>query len=43
MLVEKEVGLPLVFEVVKIECSYRLGLLVENKVIARVKKRRNSK
>ncbi|UCS93544.1 GxxExxY protein [Echinicola marina] len=37
MLVEKEVGLPVVFEEVKIECGYRLDLLVENKVVIELK------
>ena len=37
LLVEKEKGLPLVFENVRLETGYRLDLLVENKVIIEIK------
>jgi GxxExxY protein len=35
--VEKEKAMPLVFEDVKLECGYRLDLLVENKVVIEIK------
>jgi len=35
--VEKEKALPLVFEEVKLDCGYRIDLLVENKLIIEVK------
>jgi GxxExxY protein len=35
--VEKEKPIPLVYEEVKLECGYRLDLLVENKVIVEIK------
>jgi GxxExxY protein len=35
--VEKEKPVPLVFEKVKLECGYRLDLLVENKLVVEVK------
>lgn len=35
--VEKEKPLPLVYEAVKLECGYRVDLLVENKLIIEVK------
>ena len=35
--VEKEKPLPLIYEEVKLECGYRIDLLVENKVIVELK------
>jgi GxxExxY protein len=35
--VEKEKSMPLVFEEVKLECGYRIDLLVENKVVIEIK------
>jgi len=35
--VEKEKALPLVYEEVKLECGYRIDLLVENKVVIELK------
>ncbi len=35
--VEKETPLPLIYEEVKLECGYRVDLLVENKLIIEVK------
>ena len=35
--VAKQVPLPLVYEDVKLECGYRIDLLVENKVIVEIK------
>jgi GxxExxY protein len=35
--VEKEKTMPLVFEEVKLECGYRIDLLVENKLVIEVK------
>jgi len=37
LAVEKEKALPLVYESVKLECGYRVDLLVENKLIIEVK------
>src|SRR5258706_6244083 len=37
LLVEKEKALPLVYEEVKLECGYRIDLLVENEIIVEVK------
>lgn len=37
LLVRKEVGLPLIYKEVKLELSYRIDLLVENRVIVEVK------
>ncbi|MEW6608344.1 MAG: GxxExxY protein [bacterium] len=37
LYVEKEKSLPLVFEEVKLECGYRIDLLVEKKLIIEVK------
>jgi GxxExxY protein len=37
LLVEKQKPLPLVYKEVKLECGYRLDLVVENKVIIEVK------
>lgn len=36
-LVEKEKAMPLVFERVKLDCGYRIDLLVENKVVIEIK------
>lgn len=35
--VEKEKSMPLVYEDVKLDCGYRIDLLVENKVVVEVK------
>lgn len=35
--VQKEKPMPLVFEEVKLECGYRIDLLVENKVVIEIK------
>jgi GxxExxY protein len=35
--VEKEKPLPLIYETVKLECGYRVDLLVENKLIIEIK------
>ena len=35
--VAKQVPLPLVYEDVKLECGYRIDLIVENKVIVEIK------
>ena len=37
LFVEKEKPMPLVFENVKLECGYRLDLLVENKIVIEIK------
>lgn len=37
LYVEKEKALPLVFEEVKLECGYRIDLLVEKKLIIEIK------
>jgi GxxExxY protein len=37
LIVEKEMPMPLVFEEVKLECGYRIDLLVERKVVIEVK------
>lgn len=37
LLVEKQKGLPLVYEEVKLEVGYRADLLIENKLIVEVK------
>jgi len=37
MNVEKQKGLPLVYEEVKLECGYRIDLIVNNKVIIEIK------
>ena len=37
LFVEKEKPMPLVFEEVKLECGYRIDLLVENKVVIEIK------
>lgn len=36
-LVEKEKPIPLVYEEVKLDCGYRIDLLVENKVVIEIK------
>jgi len=37
LLVEKEKSMPVVFEEVKLNCGYRINLLVENKVVIEIK------
>ena len=37
LVVEKEKPMPLVFEEVRLDCGYRLDLLVENKVVIEIK------
>lgn len=37
LTVEKQKGLPLLYKDVKLDCGYRIDLLVENKVIVEVK------
>ena len=37
MIVEKEKPMPLIFEEVKLECGYRIDLLVENKIVIELK------
>ncbi len=37
MLVEKEKALPLIYEDVKLDCGYRIDLLVEGKVVIEIK------
>jgi hypothetical protein len=37
LLVEKQKPLPLVYKDVKLECGYRLDLVVENRVVIEVK------
>jgi len=37
LMVEKEKPMPLVFEEVKLECGYRIDLLVEGKVVIEIK------
>jgi GxxExxY protein len=37
LLVEKEKALPLVYEDIKLDCGYRIDLIVENKIIVEVK------
>ncbi len=37
LFVEKEKPLPLVYEQVKLECGYRVDLLIENKLIVEIK------
>lgn len=36
-MVEKEKPMPLIFEEVKLECGYRIDLLVEEKVVNEIK------
>ena len=35
--VKSQVGLPLIYQEVKLECGYRIDVLVENKVIIEIK------
>jgi GxxExxY protein len=37
LLVIKEKSMPLIFEEVRLECGYRIDLLVENKVVIEIK------
>ncbi|CAM3598229.1 GxxExxY protein [Flavobacterium chungbukense] len=37
LIVEKEKPMPLVFEEIKLDCGYRIDLLVENKFIVEIK------
>ena len=37
LLVEKERPMPLIFEEIKLDCGYRLDLLVEKKLVIEVK------
>jgi len=37
LLVEKEKSMPVIFEEVKLDCGYRIDLLVENKFIIEIK------
>lgn len=37
LVVEKEKAMPLVFEGVKLDCGYRIDILVENKVVIELK------
>jgi len=37
LMVQKEKPMPLVFEEVKLECGYRIDILVENKVVLEIK------
>jgi len=37
LLAEKEKPMPLVFEGVKLECGYRVDILVENKIVIEIK------
>jgi GxxExxY protein len=37
LYVEKEKPMPLVFEEIRLECGYRIDLLVENKVVIEIK------
>jgi GxxExxY protein len=37
LLVEKEKAMPLIFEEVKLDCGYRIDLLVENKLVIELK------
>ena len=37
LYVEKEKPMPLVFENVKLECGYRIDLLIENKIVIEIK------
>jgi GxxExxY protein len=37
LLVEKKKSMPVVFEEVKLNCGYRIDLLVENKVVIEIK------
>ncbi|MGV3684535.1 MAG: GxxExxY protein [Daejeonella sp.] len=37
IIVEKQKAMPLIFEDVRLECGYRIDLLVENKVVVEIK------
>lgn len=37
LFVEKEKAMPLIFEEVKLDCGYRIDLLVENKLVVELK------
>ncbi len=37
LCVEKEKAMPLIFEEIKLECAYRMDLLVESKVVIEIK------
>ncbi len=37
LFVEQEKPMPLIFETVKLDCGYRIDLLVENKVVIEIK------
>ena len=37
LIVDKERAMPLVFEEVKLDCGYRIDLLVENKLVIEIK------
>jgi len=37
LFIEKEKPMPLIFEEVKLECGYRIDILVENKVVIELK------
>ncbi len=37
LLVEKEKSLPLIYEEVKLDCGYRIDLLVEGKIVIEIK------
>ena len=37
LFVEKEKPMPLVYEMVKLECGYRMDLLVEHKIVIEIK------
>ncbi|GAA4314945.1 GxxExxY protein [Mucilaginibacter gynuensis] len=37
LYVEKEKAMPLVFEEVKLDCGYRIDLLIENKLVVEIK------
>lgn len=37
LLVQKEKALPLVYETIKLDCGYRLDIIIENKLIVEIK------
>lgn len=37
LMVEKEKALPLIYKDIKLECGYRIDLLVENKIVVEIK------
>ena len=37
LLIEKEKAMPLIFEEVKLDCGYRIDLLVENQLVIEIK------